>query len=511
MNLNFNTWHPMPRYGLAAAIVDYEREHKGNFPELTAPELARMAIASLALNKRGYLLRTVPNRDGGANSVRYQDFNEVEKLRPGKPAKQNSANGFFLAPHVLTSNDSGKMVNEFAALTNALKGPLDKSFQLKRSFSPMTSKTNAGRGTMSDPKDELLQAAFTAVASSTKRKAAALDYDNYTNIGLIPDLPLVTEDGTEYPLVEYVHILELIQKNLGDVRIGTKDLKTNKYGPRPAYYRGNFQYALSNVNFGSLQLLAALSRLMEEGQAIRPERVQRLIGYMEHRPLHIIGYDSGRQEQFGSHLTELTRNGILYHMLNDIWKVDFYDIKDNKYKDPKWKHFKRNLDRWLRRFDWPSFIAFLSVRATYPISFLQPIKYFMSQKISEEIIDSALALGKSINYAAFKSAQEKKKADKATARTVFDYKTRVLASLESNIRSARQPEQLLAQISTQIGRMTNYDVDGKAEAFMRAILTEELDLKQGQNLLIAFMRLNQSYDRAVAESEKSTDESEFTT
>ena len=510
MTINFNQWHPMPRYGLAAAVYAYERSNNGTFPSLAIEDLPALAKLAMDKSKRGYLLQAVPKGGTETDKAVYNDFNEVEKLKPGKASRQDSAHGFFLAPHVLTSNDSAKLLGEFAGLQKTMTKDPTKNYQLKRSFSPMTSKTNAGRGSMSDPKDDVLEAAFTAVASATPHKAAALDFDNFTNIGLIPDIPFVDETDNTFPLLEYIRLLGYIQNDLGEARVGKYDPDKAKYIGRPSLYRGNFQYALSNVNFGSLQLLAALSRVMEEGRIIAPDRVKAVVQYLENRPIHIVGYDSASQEQFGTHLTDLTENGRLYRMLADVWKVEFYDVDNkDKYGSPQWKHLKRNLNRWLRRFDSASFRGFLSIRAVYPTTFLYPLKtYFMRQQISEEIVDSALALGKSINRAAYRSAVDKTDADKVTGRSVYEYKARVLASLESNIRSAREPEQLLAQVSTLVARMTNSDLSKDSEKFMRALLLEEIELKQGQDLLVAFMRLNQSKPKAEEQSADAATEEE---
>lgn len=524
MKDKFNNWHPLPRYGLAAAIHEWRRRtgDKKGVPEFTDAALAQLAGQALSWVQFGFLLEA-QTQGATADKVRYTRFDQIERLNPGSKSGQNSANGFFLAPHVLTSNNSGMMIKEFKALQKALGGQLDKSCQLKRSFSPQTSKINAGTKSMSDPKDDLIVAAFTAIGAASQHKAAALDYDSFTNIGLIPDIPFYRPSEDRYPLMDYVSMLSLIQDNLGDgAYVGKYDPEKKKYVGRPKIYRGNYREAPNNVDFGVVQLLGAFSGLIERNEGSSPEEVAALVRDLANRPIMIVGYDYNGQEQFGGHLTELTANGMLYRALRDIWKVKLIGVEDLKSNSGKAKntHFKRNLDRWLRRFDTPALRGFLSVRANYPATFTPLIrKYFLmpEQKLTEAIVDSAMAMGKSLNSAAYRAAKDKLANDDGkTQRDLFEYKSRVLSSLESNIRSAKDGPKLLSQVSTLVGRMTNSDLSPESALFMRAVSTEQIDYKVAQDLLIAFMRLNQtkqkgetSADTPTASPEEEIDELDF--
>ena len=487
--------------------MDWRRRtgHKNSVPNLEDSGLAELAHQSLTQVQDGFLLEARPE-DITAEMVTYRPFNDINRLDPGSKSGQNAANGFFLAPHVLTSNNSGMMVKEFKALQKALRGKLDKSYQLKRSFSPQTSKINAGTKSMSDPKDELLVAAFTAIGAATPRKAAALDYNSFTNIGLVPDIRFYLPEEDRYPLLDYLTMLGRIQDNLGDAYEGKYDPDKKKYLGRPKVYRGNFRNALNNVNFGILQLLAAFSGLIERNETGSPDKIKALVEGLANRPIMIVGYDYNSQQQFGSHLAELTARGLLYRALNEIWKIELVGVDPGKkFSSPHWDHLKRNIDRWLRRFDSPAFRGFLSVQANYPGTF-QPLirKYFLMQDISEEIVDSALAMGKSLNLAAYRAARDKLDTDKGrTQRDVYEYKARVLSSLEGNIRSAKGGPQLLSQVSTLIGRMTSYDLSPESATFMRAVTTGQIEYKVAQDLLIAFMRLNQAKQKADGEIDQS--------
>ena len=52
--------------------------------------------------------------------------------------------------------------------------------------------------------------------------------------------------------------------------------------------------------------------------------------------------------------------------------------------------------------------------------------------------------------------------------------------------------------------MTSYDLSPDSAAFMRAVTTGELDFKVAQDLLIAFMRLNQTRQKGEESSDTST-------
>ncbi|NJB84455.1 hypothetical protein GGR26_000200 [Lewinella marina] len=508
-----NDLHPLPRYGLAVAMFDFWKQNDNEFPQIkTFKQLATLADTSLGLNHYGFLLEKNANGPEVGKFV-YRNFGDDRGgLRPGKSSGQNTANGYFLSPHVLTSNNSAMMVKEMAGLRKALKGKLTKNYSLKRSFSPMTTKMNAGTRSMSDPSDDVLSAAFTAVATSTPRKAAALDYGSFTNVGLIPDLPFYVQSTGRYPLFEYLVVLDGILHNLKpEVLTGTFDEKKKQY-KRPDIFNGNFRYALRNVDFGSLGLVAAISEWRKQSDQHSEEKVEEVLTYLASFPIYIVGYDSIRQEQFGHHLVTLTEGGVLYAMLNDLWKVEFYDSADGRmdYSNPKWKHLIRNVDRFLRFFTPASFQGFLSLRATYPMSFYLIFhKYFLMQGINESILKSAMALGRSINQAAYFEARARTDADKKTNRDLYTYKTRVLASLESNIRSARTADQLLGQLSTTIGRMASMDIDSAAGPFFEAMLTsgpDRIELKQAQNLIVTFMRLRQEHVSSKEEEQADKNE-----
>jgi hypothetical protein len=516
-----NNLHPLPRYGLAAALFSVSDRRREVLPTFNSEaDYATLARQMLFKVRSGFLLQAHPQPlDAGSTEVRSTDV-DLGKLLPGKANNRNSANGFFLAPHILTGNNSASLVKEMAAISKLLEqGKLDKLYGMKRSFSPLTSKINAGTRSMSDPPDDILSAAFTAIGVATKYKAAALDYNSFTNVGLIPDLDFYDQASDTYPLLDYIQVLEMLQRDLGPDRYkGTLDSAGKKYG-RPSIYRGNYNFAPDNVSLGSVSLLAAMSGWMSDKETfvdaaiITRNAVDKVLDQLASRPIYTFGYEVYRQEQFGHHLIELTRNGELAELTRNIWKIRFYDSPNRTdYSLPKWKLLQRYLDGFLRFFTQAAFRNFLSLRANYPPSFQSIFKkyFIMSKGIDASIVDAAMSLGQSLNRAAYASAKEKVDADNnKTGRDIYEYKARVIASLESNIRSANTAEKLLAQVSTLVGRITKYDLAKDSAAFMRAVLVkgeDHLELGQAKDLLIAFMRLNQNPTRKTPDGDTSVED-----
>lgn len=521
---NPNNLHPLPRYGLAAAIYTVSEGKKENFPDITQEgELIQMALTLLKKGRQDFLLK--PSHESVDESkVNYTtDYVDDGDHAPGSKYNRNSANGYFLAPHILTGNNSGPLVKELYSLHKLVgTGKIDKLYGMKRSFSPLTSKINAGTRSMSDPPDDLLSAAFTAIAVTTPYKAAALDYDSYTNAGLVPDLDFYDSETDSYPLINYIKVLaRILEPDSSDKLKAKYDAKTKKYS-RPSIYHGNYQYAPRSIHVGSISLLVALSGWLQqsdnsiEAETVTRDEVVNMLRLLEGRPVYTFGYDANRQETVKSHLVELAREQILFDAASDMFKIRFYDSPDKlDYSGTKWKMFVRYFDNFLRFFTETSLRNLLSLRMTYPDSF-SPIfyKYFTMSKdgIKPEIVDAAIALGRSLNRAAYTSAKEKEGKDKVTDRNVREYKARVLASLESSIRSARTPESLLAQISTLTSRMTNYDLDNNAAPLMRAMVVEgddHLALPKAKDLIIAFMRLNHFTPKINEDEVEVADQSSF--
>lgn len=500
-----NLLHPFPRYGFAAAAKRFTDEQLDLSSESGVRRLAQLALMDVLT---GYMLKPETTEKPGAERV----FVEVsaEQLNPGSKYGQNAANGYFTAPHVLTSNNAAEGVKEIKKLLSELKKKkLPPSYELKRSISPLVSKINAGKTSMSNPRVDIYTAAFTAVAMATKLKAAVYDYDLGGNVGLIPDLPYHQKQENDYPLTRYLWILDRLLLDAGHKkRIGTYDESSKKY-PRPPIFRGNFQHSPVGMDLGSVALLSAIGKWMETNRMLYPEETasaSSVLSLMADRPLYLISYEGSRQESFGHHLVKLAESGRLYELTKDLPKVDLPGQEANKkFSSTEWAHFRRRTDHFLRFFTTASFRDFLATRAVYPSSFLHLFKqYFMRKpELTQEIIDSAMAYGKTLNSAAYFTALREHQGDEKTDRSIYDYKNRILTQFESTVRSAKSGAALLSQMSTIVGRLTQRDFPNETETFYRVVSLENapggISLDQAKELITAFMRLNLRPERAMAD------------
>lgn len=488
--IDVNAFHPFPRYGVAAAAV--------RFPELdldfsTEESLALLARKALRDQLSGLLLH-------GAGSGGSTQFKTVpsEKLDPGKKSGQITANSYFIAPHATTNNNLANAVKEIKALIAQLESQqVNKSVALKRSYAPHVAKINAGGKAMSDPKTDVLQAAFTAVAMSTPLKPAAYLGKDLGNNCIIPDLPF--SDVDEFPLKKFVELFGRMQPQLEDSAYQSSYSDTDKRFKRPAIFSGNYARAPKGVQLGSVSLLAAIGKWAEEYKLLYPDLYHQSASIMQKmagRPIYIFSYEKTLQERFGHHLAHLATGGSLHGLLTKLNRVVLHRGEDlNPFTSPEWKHFRRHFDRFLRFFNRSSWVDFLSVRATYPAEFNDLFKYFFMKtyQLPEEVILSAMAYGRSLNrasYLAAKSEVEDDQKKNRTGRNLNEYKNRVLVQLESTIRSAKTHTSLLAQIGTMVGRLTYREIDGRARHFMQQVAEGKLELDTAKNLMIAFMRVN---------------------
>lgn len=484
-----NNFHPMVRYGIAAALV--------RFPELDTDIKKRTdlwQLAKVALEDAMNRLIYAPQTAADGISINYS-YLGVSQLK----SRKNAANGYFIAPHVLSSQNAADIIKEAEKLIALLsKKDEGKNYELKRSFAPMIAKRNAGKKSMSNPKIDILEAAFTCMASMTHFKPAAFVKslgDKFANAGIIPDLPLVDEATGERPLVEFVeNFKEVISGGVGENSISAKPTKEKKF-PRPDIFFGNYPNRPKTYGLGVVSLVAAIGKWAKEHQ-IYYGNTHQVLALLQDKPIYIVSYNGTNQERYGHHLVGLAMSGELHNILNKLPKVGLIGVDDGrKFSDPKWQLFIRSFDHFLRFFNEAAWRNFLAHRATYPSEFFQIIKsYFMqSGKYSEEIINAAIAYGKSLNKTAFIAATEELARDKKKehdGRSLKEYKYRTLLQLESIINSAENGTELVSRLNSQVGRLTMRDISVDAEPFLKAVANDTINIEDARHLITAFMRLS---------------------
>jgi hypothetical protein len=509
MNLDF--LHPYPRYGLAVALVD--RNLSVRDLSTDADQIAEWAADSIERALGRFFLHT---RDDptlpGVTKLHFAYLPEAD-LQPGSKHQQDAKHGYYLAPHVATSNNAAGAAEDARKLRDLLRAKVsfNKSCDLKRSFAPLTSKVNNGRTSMANPKASLIEAAFTAIATLAENKPGL--YANGVNHVIIPDLPLLDANGEHEPLLDFVWLFaNMRQSELGEETL-TAELRADKREyRRPALFNGNFPGAPRDVSLSALGVLAAIGVWAKRGEVFRGDQrgrfAERVLNHLSRNPLYIVSYDGTRQEHFGHHVVGLALRHELAAVLAALNRVSLQGA--TSFKDPKWALFRTMAGRFLQFFSPATFRDFLAFRAEYPTAFLPILEaYFMEQtsiapdpERRRELVSSARAYGASLNLAAYLAAKDEREADEKKAvkklRTVEEYKGRIMVQLESTALGARSPAALLAQLGGITGRYTGRDVDYEGGVFMEAVATGEVPLDEAKQLVTAFMRLRTNPRKADA-------------
>lgn len=516
--INPNSWHPYPRYGLAAAMVMLD-EQQADFTDPVP--LLKLAAKALRKGINAYSLRTLGDPKVEAKlSFSYLAGADVN---PGSANNQSSKFGYFLAPHVLTSNNAADAIKEIRQLLQLLDGTdvnPAKSYELKRSFAPMIAKLNNGNASMSNPRVGLLEATFTAVATLTDLKPSVYaphKKDEFCNFGIIPDLLLWDEQNPAHlPLIEFIEVFQTLSKTYEgeDKYVATVKADKKAYA-RPGVFYGNYPGAARGGTLGAVSLVAAIGRWARQENTLllgKPnnELAKTVLAQLATQPLYIVSYEAIRQESFGQHLADLALKSDLSDINRAFNKVRLLGIDEReKFKSTNWQTFRMMGDRFLRLYTPASFRDFLAFRAEYPASLKPLIEHYMTQqseKLSREIIQSARAYGESLNSAAFIAATEEMEDDarrqgkpkptpeiKKTPdyRTKLNqYKDRILTQFESTVGSAKSSAALLSQLGTIAGRLTHREIKPEAGEFMEAVLAGDVSMEDAKNLITAFMRLS---------------------
>lgn len=497
--------HPYPRYGLAAVL--YHADIRSVSPE-TIPEKEKLAelaanYISFALHKYRLHTEDKPLKDADTE-LRFR-YLETKELATKKSAGQDSANLYYLAPHIAAGDTSAnRLIGEAKKMIQNLSKDksLNKAVQLKRSFSPFTTKINEGSKTLSNPKTTLLQAGFTMAATLTYYKPAAqIDFKNQV---IIPDLPLN----------DLLLFIDLFEKMCSHERenLLVRQLKAGNKNYRPPLFNGNYPNAPTTPVFGPVGLAGAMGVWAKRTKKLT--QMEKVLEKMVRSPIYLVSYDASlfKQVYLGHHVARLAKEQDLPKAINGLYYAEFYNPAHNKHNNPTRLLFLDMARRFLQLYSESAFKDFLAFRLQYPHSFSPILEdYFMNNKnISKQIIQSARFYGSYLNYVAYiigKHESENKKTD----RDLYEAKARVLAQLESTAMSCKSPTALFAQLNVQAGRMSNKDVPEGASKFMEATNSGEISLETAQQLILAYMRLRSEKSTETEDSPSTVEGETFTT
>lgn len=489
--MDWNALHPYPRYGAAVALAAASRQPD----KVNEQELAALAATALDHALGRFMVHTMDDLETAATLT--FDWVRAADLAPGTANGQIAAKGYYLAPHVTTSDGSAAgLAKVAAALRDAVRAgqPLDKPAPLQRTFAPLVAKVNSGKASLSDPRASFLEATLTALATVTPDKPAA--WDGSTS-AIIPDLPLV--DGDHAPLLDFVDLFRRMRDRYTQAEVMTTPPKKGGGYKRPRLHDGNFPEAPRGGALGATAVVAAIgwwARHAEDRAEIDTEGwARRVLDLLAERPLYIVSYDGTRQERFGHHLVGLALDHDLGAVLRGVRSI--LPTGADNWQDPKVDLFRMMADRFLRLFTRPAFRDFLAFRAEYPPALLPVLNaYFTSgaMNVSPELVSSARAYGAALNRAAYFAAKAEVGDDErkrgGALRDLDTYKQRALVEFESAVQSAKSGPELLAKVGSRAGRLTGFDLPPEAAPFMEAVASDDIDLDDARSLVTAFMRLS---------------------
>ncbi len=498
--------HTYPRYGLAAAIVDQDvLNWKAALED--AERLLKIAGGALQNALHRYRVHTASDlEDATTLKYRYLAADEVES------SGQKAEDGYYIMPHVVIDDQSARYsVKGVRSMIKKIDKGVNsgKSAQLKRSFTPFTTKLNQGTQSQSNPKSTTLEVAFSMVAAVTPLKPAT--QVDFTNQAMIPDLDL---EG----LITFVRLFRSMQESeTGNGLTLTRKETSNR--KRPPISDGNYPDAPRSPAFGPVGLMGAIGQWMKRADILadQQKKARETLNAMKGRSIYLVSYDKNlmRQEYVGHHVARLAKNHNLPKIIQSLYRIRFYNADHNKPDSNTRATFFMLASRFLQLYTKPAFKDFLAYRATYEAN-LSPIieEFFMEEyKIQRDIVESARAYGAYLNDVAYYAAREEvdeneERDDGGTGRDIYDAKTRVLAQLESTAMSARRPSSLFAQINVMAGRMSGRDVPAEAERFMEAVQTGEIAFDEAKDLVLAYMRLRKAQgDSETSNPDTATDNS----
>jgi len=508
--------HPYSRYGLALVLEENGLE--------TADEVNHELLRKeLIIGLNTFRIKPAESFEGVEqikfNHMTY-DFITSNKVFQSKGLPNE---GIFLAPSITSSDfQAGKTWLGINALIQKLNGQKDKRENLTMSVFPLSGKFNNGKKSQSTPKALLTEVACAAITTSTPYKPC-LAYRIFkggkterNNTAIIPDLPLEK-------MIKFIALFKSMQSDISkDLMVGKVfpkitgkgDKEKTTYTPwRPKIFNGNFPNPPQSSALGSLALLGAIgewskkANLWKEGQDILESLVD--------VPIYMVSYGNAKTFTYNHYVIELAKESRLSRIIDAIYYTKLFNAENRSQSKNEYQGFDLFASRFLQLFNRPALKDFLAFRAEYPNELrILFITYFIKmEKINIEIVKSAKELGRWLNYVAYLAARAEHSNTKGE--DFKKAKAKILVEIESSAFSAKSGAALMAQVVTRAGRLAQNGImndkaaqtSAPAEAgiFMEAVCNENpevLSLDNAKNLLMAFSRLRNKYEKPDEVEEK---------
>ena len=428
----------------------------------------------------------------------------------------NTKKGEFLAPHISTNNKSAKALYAYTndLISNIDKLDLSSSEEIRQRIAPSVGEYNNGKG-RHVPKSTLEEAICCLLTTLTLYKPCISPKDDKgvnINYCIIPDLP-IKELQSFVSLFKRMLITASTDTLFhGDVKKDTKNKKKLKPHPPEIYY-GNFPNPPRSSYLATIGVIASIAEWAKEAKLTT--WANDVLESLKGVTLYLVTYGDAKPFAYNHYVIDLAKNGNLRKVIDSIFYTQLFEKNRWNYSSKEdqieYKKFDLFASRFLQLFNRPAFKDFLAFRAEYPneLKILFIIYFTKMEKINIEIVKSAKELGRWLNYVAYRTA----KAEHPNTKSEDFRKTKakVLVEIESSAFSAKTGDALIAQVVTRAGRLSQMDAPPEADIYIEQTCTGELPLDNAKNLLMAFSRLRNKYEKPVQIEEKTQEDDKVDT
>lgn len=481
--------HFYSRYGQALL---YE-EHADNY-NLRAKDL-------LELGLENFRLKT------GSFEGKEQTAYTYAKIKKG-----DTKNGVYLAPSVVISDlKATGLWTQIEGLIKSLQNlKLEDKASIKQSFAPMTGEYNNGRSRHT-PKSTLEEAVCCAITTTSIYKPCISFRGadgKYTNYCIIPDLPA-------QELQVFISLFKRMlrsdsSKSLFIGRVHKEEKKKrDKYTPhRPEIYYGNFPNPPRSSYLATIGVIASIAEWAKEANLTT--WANQVLDSLRDATLYLVTYGDAKPFTYSHYVIDLAKSGKLKEVIDSIYYTQIFEKSRWNYSKKEdqieYKKFDLFASRFLQLFNRPAFKDFLAFRAEYPneLKILLTTYFTKMENIPLEIVQSAKELGRWLNYVAYRTAKVEHPNTKSD--DFRKTKAKVLVEIESSAFSAKSGDALIAQVVTRAGRLSQMDAPPEADTFIEQTCSGILPLDNAKNLLMAFSRLRNKYEKPVQSEDEGNDD-----
>lgn len=431
--------------------------------------------------------------------------------------KGNTPNGIFLSPSVIISDlKATGLWTQIEELIKKLEiSKLEDNASIKQSFAPTTGEYNNGRSRHT-PKSTLEEAVCCAITTLSIYKPSisfrASD-GKYTNYCIIPDLSV--EENQAFIALFKRMLNSDTSKTLFTGKVSKEEKKKgDKYTPRrPEIFYGNFPNPPRSSYLATIGIIASISEWAKEANLTT--WANEVLDSLKNTTLYLVTYGDAKPFSYNHYVIDLAKEGQLRSVIDSIFHTKLFEKSRWNYSSKEdmieYKKFDLFASRFLQLFNRPAFKDFLAFRAEYPneLKILFTTYFTKMEKINIEIVQSAKVLGRWLNYVAYLTA----KAEHPNTKSEEFRKTKakVLVEIESSAFSAKTGDALIAQVVTRGGRLSQMDAPPEADIYIEQTCSGELPLDNAKNLLMAFSRLRNKYEKPVQIEEKTEEDNKVDT